>query len=130
MLKARHRTLFFLLFFISGFTGLIYESIWTHYLKLFLGHAAYAQTLVLTIFVGGGLLVFALAVLSREMMVVFPALLVGYELFLGDARKRLPQLAAEVSHDQQGGRERHAHSPSMPPPRCGVIPDGGLAAVT
>lgn len=40
-------------FFVSGFTGLIYESIWTHYLKLFLGHAAYAQVLVLTIFMGG-----------------------------------------------------------------------------
>ncbi len=44
---------FFALFTISGFTGLIYESIWTHYLKLFLGHAAYAQALVLTIFMGG-----------------------------------------------------------------------------
>lgn len=44
---------FFALFAISGFTGLIYESIWTHYLKLFLGHAAYAQALVLTIFMGG-----------------------------------------------------------------------------
>src|SRR5262245_57764821 len=42
-----------LIFFVSGFAGLIYESIWTHYLKLFLGHAAYAQTLVLGIFMGG-----------------------------------------------------------------------------
>src|SRR4051794_31538002 len=41
------------IFFASGFAGLIYESIWTHYLKLFLGHAAYAQTLVLAIFMGG-----------------------------------------------------------------------------
>jgi spermidine synthase len=40
-------------FVVSGFTGLIYESIWSHYLKLFLGHAGYAQTLVLTIFMGG-----------------------------------------------------------------------------
>jgi predicted membrane-bound spermidine synthase len=40
-------------FVVSGFTGLIYESIWSHYLKLFLGHAAYAQTLVLSIFMGG-----------------------------------------------------------------------------
>ena len=40
-------------FGLSGFSGLIYESIWTHYLKLFLGHAAYAQTLVLAIFMGG-----------------------------------------------------------------------------
>src|SRR4051794_19436172 len=42
-----------LIFFASGFAGLVYESIWTHYLKLFLGHAAYAQTLVLAIFMGG-----------------------------------------------------------------------------
>ena len=40
-------------FVVSGFTGLIYESIWSQYLKLFLGHAGYAQTLVLTIFMGG-----------------------------------------------------------------------------
>ncbi len=45
--------LFFAIFTISGFSGLIYESIWSHYLKLFLGHAAYAQTLVLAIFMGG-----------------------------------------------------------------------------
>jgi spermidine synthase len=47
------RNLFYLLFAISGFSGLIYESIWSHYLKLFLGHAAYAQTFVLAIFMGG-----------------------------------------------------------------------------
>src|SRR5581483_709356 len=47
------RAIFFALFAASGFAGLIYESIWTHYLKLFLGHAAYAQTLVLAIFMGG-----------------------------------------------------------------------------
>jgi len=49
---ARRRFLL-AIFVVSGFTGLIYESIWTHYLKLFLGHAAYAQTLVLAIFMGG-----------------------------------------------------------------------------
>jgi spermidine synthase len=41
------------LFALSGFAGIIYESIWSHYLKLFLGHAAYAQTLVLVMFMGG-----------------------------------------------------------------------------
>ena len=41
------------LFALSGFAGLIYQSVWSHYLKLFLGHAAYAQTLVLSIFMGG-----------------------------------------------------------------------------
>ena len=47
------RPAFYLLFVASGFAGLIYESIWTHYLKLFLGHAAYAQSLVLAVFMGG-----------------------------------------------------------------------------
>jgi len=54
MLKQlRSRSTLFLLFTVSGVAGLIYESIWSHYLKLFLGHAAYAQTLVLAIFMGG-----------------------------------------------------------------------------
>ena len=53
LLATPPRSLFFLLFTISGFSGLIYESIWSHYLKLFLGHAAYAQSLVLAIFMGG-----------------------------------------------------------------------------
>jgi predicted membrane-bound spermidine synthase len=47
------RAAFYVLFTASGFAGLIYESIWTHYLKLFLGHAAYAQSLVLAVFMGG-----------------------------------------------------------------------------
>src|SRR3990167_6149732 len=47
------RSLLFFIFTLSGVAGLIYELIWTNYLKLFLGHAAYAQTLVLMIFMGG-----------------------------------------------------------------------------
>jgi spermidine synthase len=50
---TRLRPLLFALFTVSGFSGLIYESVWSHYLKLVLGHAAYAQTLVLAIFMGG-----------------------------------------------------------------------------
>src|SRR6185436_7378958 len=54
MLATRHRSdPIFVLFFVSGFSGLIYESVWSHYVKLFLGHAAYAQTLVLVVFIGG-----------------------------------------------------------------------------
>lgn len=51
--SGRLRAILYGLFALSGFAGLIYESIWSHYLKLFLGHAAYAQTLVLVIFMGG-----------------------------------------------------------------------------
>ncbi|TAK45719.1 MAG: spermine synthase [Betaproteobacteria bacterium] len=50
---ATPRAAYYALFTASGFAGLIYESIWTHYLKLFLGHAAYAQSLVLVVFMGG-----------------------------------------------------------------------------
>ncbi len=50
---TRRVELVFILFLCSGFGGLIYESVWTHYLKLFLGHSAYAQTLVLVVFIGG-----------------------------------------------------------------------------
>jgi spermidine synthase len=52
-MRALPRPVFYVLFTVSGFAGLIYESIWTHYLKLFLGHAAYAQSLVLIVFMGG-----------------------------------------------------------------------------
>ncbi len=51
--KAGKFWLIIFIFTVSGFTGLIYESVWSHYLKLFLGHAAYAQALVLAIFMGG-----------------------------------------------------------------------------
>ena len=40
-------------FIISGAAGLIYESIWSRYLGLFVGHSAYAQIIVLVIFLGG-----------------------------------------------------------------------------
>src|SRR5262245_57460821 len=45
--------LLFALFTLSGLTGLIYESVWSHYLKLFLGAAAFAQSFVLAAFMGG-----------------------------------------------------------------------------
>ena len=41
------------LFALSGFTGLVYESVWSHYLKLLLGSAAFAQSFVLAVFMGG-----------------------------------------------------------------------------
>lgn len=56
LIATQKRTVVSLLLFIfvlSGFAGLVYQSIWTHYLGLFLGHAAYAQALVLAIFMGG-----------------------------------------------------------------------------
>jgi predicted membrane-bound spermidine synthase len=52
-LRASASNILYLLFVLSGAAGLIYESIWARYLGLFLGHSAYAQVLVLAIFLGG-----------------------------------------------------------------------------
>jgi spermidine synthase/MFS family permease len=43
----------YIIFILSGAAGLMYESIWARYLGLFVGHTAYSQVLVLTIFLGG-----------------------------------------------------------------------------
>lgn len=43
----------YVLFALSGFSALIYELLFTYYLKLFLGHSSYSQTLVLAVFMGG-----------------------------------------------------------------------------
>jgi spermidine synthase len=40
-------------FVLSGAAGLIYESIWSRYLGLFVGHSAYGQVIVLVIYLGG-----------------------------------------------------------------------------
>jgi predicted membrane-bound spermidine synthase len=48
--RSRH---LFLLFFLSGISGLLYESLWSRYLKLFVGSAATAQIIVLALFMGG-----------------------------------------------------------------------------
>ena len=42
-----------IVFILSGAAGLIYESIWSRYLSLFVGHSAYAQVIVLVIYLGG-----------------------------------------------------------------------------
>jgi predicted membrane-bound spermidine synthase len=42
-----------IVFIFSGAAGLIYESIWSRYLGLFVGHSAYAQVIVLVIYLGG-----------------------------------------------------------------------------
>ncbi len=46
-------SLIYFIFALSGFSALIYELIFTYYLKLFLGHSAYSQALVLCVFMGG-----------------------------------------------------------------------------
>jgi spermidine synthase len=105
MLLSR-RNIYFLLFAVSGFSGLIYESIWTHYLKLFLGHAAYAQTLVLAIFMGG------MAIgswLSSRYSGRWRNLLLGYALTEG-----IIGICALVFHTAFAGTIDYAYSTSIP----------------
>ena len=45
--------LLYLAFFISGIAGLVYETVWSRYLALIVGHGAYAQVVVLAVFLGG-----------------------------------------------------------------------------
>jgi predicted membrane-bound spermidine synthase len=47
------RPILYVVFTLSGAAGLIYEMIWSRYLALLLGHSAYAQVLVIAIFLGG-----------------------------------------------------------------------------
>jgi len=74
------RYAFYVLFTLSGFSGLIYESVWSHYLKLFLGHSAYAQSIVLATFMGG---MAAGAWLSSRWSRRWPNLLLGYAIAEG-----------------------------------------------
>jgi spermidine synthase len=53
----------YVLFILSGAAGLFYESVWSRYLSLFVGHGAYAQVIVLVIFLGG--MALGAAVVSR-----------------------------------------------------------------
>jgi spermidine synthase len=97
---------YFALFAVSGFAGLIYESIWTHYLKLFLGHAAYAQTLVLAIFMGGMALG---SWLAGRYSTRLRNLLVGYAAVEG-----LIGLAALSFHLVFVGATNYAHDAVLP----------------
>lgn len=63
-MTPNQRLIILVLFTLSGATGLVYEAIWTQYLKLFLGHSSYAQAVVLVLFMGG--LTIGAAVVSRR----------------------------------------------------------------
>lgn len=47
------RLLIYLFFILSGAVALTYESLWSRYLKLFLGHSSYGQIVTLIMFMGG-----------------------------------------------------------------------------
>ena len=90
------RAAFYVLFTVSGFAGLIYESIWTHYLKLFLGHAAYAQTLVLAIFMALQQLGIATDIVTTAFAILFGAIALALALSFGLGTR---ELAGEITRE-------------------------------
>ncbi|MGH8172821.1 MAG: fused MFS/spermidine synthase, partial [Rhodanobacteraceae bacterium] len=99
--NARSGTVLMVLFAISGFAGLIYESIWTQYLGLFLGHAAYAQSFVLVLFMGGMALGAWLASRRTERLARPLAVYAAIELvvgILGIAFDALYRFATEAAY--------------------------------
>lgn len=114
MFSFRRSTTLLFLFAFSGVSGLIYQSVWSHYLGLTLGHAAYAQTLVLAIFMGamavGAWLaskksgqwknpIAAYALIEGVIGlfgIFFHALFVGYSSFSQDSV--LPELSQGTAH--------------------------------
>jgi len=75
------RLFWMLIFFVlSGLSGLVYQSLWTQYLSLILGSSAYAQSLVLSIFMGG---MAAGAWLSSRLLHRMRNLLLAYGLIEG-----------------------------------------------
>ena len=66
-----------LVFILSGAAGLMYEAIWSRYLGLFVGHSAYAQVIVLVIYMGG---MSAGAALAAHRSVRIKDPLIGYAI--------------------------------------------------
>jgi len=100
------RAAFYILFTASGFAGLIYESIWTQYLRLFLGHAAYAQSVVLAVFMGGMALGAAWCARRSERL--------GNPLLAYAAAEALVGLAAIVFHPVFAGATDWAFDRLLP----------------
>ncbi len=101
------RALLLVAFFFSGGAGLIYESIWSRYLQLFLGHGAYAQVVVLVVFLGG-LAIGALLVGRRSEQVRHPLLwYAGIEAAVG--------IFGFVFHDLYLGMSAFAFDTVLPP---------------
>ena len=78
-------------FVLSGFAGLLYESTFTRYLSILVGHAAYAQALVLAVFLGG-LAIGAFA--TGRLLPRIRAPLIGYAIV-----EAILSLAAVYFHD-------------------------------
>src|SRR3954463_11683994 len=94
------------LFVLSGAAGLIYESVWARYISLLVGHSAYAQVIVLVIFLGG-MAIGALVIGHRSERIARP--LVWYA-----AAEALVGLIAMAFHPLFLATERLAYDHLLP----------------
>ena len=104
--SANARPILYALFLLSGAAGLIYESVWSRYLGLFVGHDAYAQVVVLAIFLGGMSL--GAALVSRRAERIRNPLL-GYAIMEG-----LAGLIGFTFHDAYLGITELAYTTLLP----------------
>ena len=88
---AARRWWYYAIFAASGFAALVYESLWARYLKIFLGHAAYAQALVLMVFLFG--------VAAGSLLAARAARRISRPLLCYAAAEALLALAAVYFHD-------------------------------
>jgi predicted membrane-bound spermidine synthase len=105
-LSLRAAPILYALFFLSGAAGLFYESVWSRYLGLFVGHDAYAQVVVLAIFLGG-MSIGAALVARRAERIANP--LLGYAIMEG-----LAGLIGLLFHDVFGSVTEFAYTSMLP----------------
>jgi len=117
---ARLRLALLALFALSGFSGLAYESVWSHYLKLMLGHAAYAQTLVLVVYMGG----MSLGAWAASRSARWRDPLKAYALVEGAIG-----VSALLFHPLFVATDGWLHTALLPLLGAGATGDGGLLAV-
>ncbi len=115
-LTPRAGPILYVLFFLSGAAGLFYESVWSRYLGLFVGHDAYAQVVVLAIFLGG-MSIGAALVARRAERIANP--LIGYAMMEG-----LAGMIGLLFHDIYGGVTEFAYRALLP-----TLANGPMRAV-
>ena len=102
------RPLLILLFAASGFAGLVYESVWAQYLRMLVGAAAYAQSLVLAGFMGGTALgawwASRRSAEWRNLLRTYALVEVGLGLLAGE--EGVDRMATRAVHHWWNGSER------------------------
>jgi spermidine synthase len=96
--RLSFHSIIYVLFFLSGFTGLVYEIAWTRILSTILGNTSLAITVVVSIFLGGLALGSFLAPRIRLFRTNALKTYAGLEIFVAAYSLCTPWLAGPVDH--------------------------------